>query len=93
MWLAQFFLFYFQMNLSMKFKMISPCQPSKITSFKMTTLYPIERAEKLQTKLGGAILLTLQESLQAFVTVFLPRRYGAHFTENDIISINEKSIH
>jgi hypothetical protein len=58
----------------------------------MNTPYPIERAEKLQAKFGGAILLTLQESPQTFVTVFLPRRYGAHFTENDLRSINDKSV-
>jgi hypothetical protein len=83
---------FFQMNLSMKFKMTSSCQPSKITSLKMNTPYPIERADKLQTKFGWAILLTLPESPQTFVTVFLPKRYSAHFTESDIRSINEKFV-
>jgi hypothetical protein len=58
----------------------------------MNTTYPIERAGKLQTKFGWAILLTLQESPQTFVIVFLPKRYSAHLTENDIRSINEKSV-
>jgi len=58
----------------------------------MNTPYPIERAEKLQTRFGEAILLTLQESPQTSVKVFVPRRYGALFTDNDLHSINEKSV-
>jgi len=57
----------------------------------MNTPYPIERAEKLQTRFDEAILPTLQESPQIFVKVFLPRHYGALFTDNDLQSINEKS--
>ena len=59
---------------------------------KMNTLYPIERAEKLRDRFGEAILLTLQESPQIFVKVFLPRHYGALFTDNDLHSINEKAV-
>jgi len=46
----------------MKFKGTSYFQAIKIPSLKMNTPYPIERAEKLQTRFGEAILLTLQES-------------------------------
>ena len=58
----------------------------------MNTAYPIESAEKFQTTFGEAMLLTLQESPQTSVKVFLPRRYGALFTDNDLHSINEKSL-
>jgi hypothetical protein len=50
--------------------------------------YPMESAEKIQTRYGEAALLTLKESPQACVKVFLPRRYGALFTEADLTSIN-----
>jgi len=72
--------------------MTSSFQEIKIPSLKMNTLYPIERAEKLRDRFGEAILLTLQESPQTFVKIFLPRPYRAIFTENDLNSINEKSV-
>jgi hypothetical protein len=72
--------------------MASSCPVIKITSLKMNSSYPIERAEKLQTRFGEAIVLTLQKSPFTFVNLFVPRRYGALFTENDLNSINEKSV-
>jgi hypothetical protein len=54
--------------------------------------YPIESAEKIQTRYGETILLTLKESTQTFVKVFLPKRYGDLFTDDDIKSVNEKSV-
>jgi len=80
------------MDLSAKFKMISSCQQIKITSLRDDTPYPIERAGKVQTKYGEAIILTLQESPQTFMKVFLPKRYGSVFTDNDLRSINVKSV-
>jgi hypothetical protein len=54
--------------------------------------YPIERAEKIQTRYGETILLTLKESTETFVKVFLPERYGDLFTDDDIKSVNKKSV-
>jgi len=76
----------------MKFKMTSACQTIRITSLKTDSSYPIERAEKVQTRYGEAILLTLKESSQVYLKMFLPRRYGALFSEDDLKSINEKTV-
>jgi len=46
---------------------------TKITSFKIDTPYPIERVERVVTKYGEAILVTLQAP-GTFLKVFLPRR-------------------
>ena len=55
--------------------------------------YPIERAERVQTKYGEAILMTLgAESPHTFLKVFLPRRYGALFGDDDLSAINDKTI-
>jgi hypothetical protein len=54
--------------------------------------YPIERAEKIKTRYGETILLTLKESTETFIKVFLPKRYGDLFTDDDIKSVNEKSV-
>jgi len=58
--LAQVFRF-FQMDLSANFKMISSCQQIKITSLMINTPYPIDRAERVQTKYGEGIVATLRE--------------------------------
>ena len=69
------------MDLSMKFKMTSSCQTIKIPSLKIDRSYNIERVEKVRTKYGEAVLLTLQDSPLTSVKIFLPRRYGELFTE------------
>jgi hypothetical protein len=58
----------------MKFKMTSSCQTVKIPSLKIDRSYNIERAEKVRTKYGEAVFLTLQDSPLTSVKIFLPRR-------------------
>jgi hypothetical protein len=50
--LAQVFQSFFQMDLSMKFKMALSCQAIKIPSLKMNTSYPIERTENSKLDLA-----------------------------------------
>ena len=76
----------------MKFKLTSSCQTIKIPSLKIDRTYNIERAEKIRIKYGEAVLLTLQDSPLTSVKIFLPRRYGELFTEEDFQSINEKTV-
>jgi hypothetical protein len=84
---------FFRMDLYAKFKMITSCQQTKITTLKIDTPYPIERAKRVQTKYGEAILMSLQaESPHTFVKVFLPKRDGSLFRDDDLRSINEKTI-
>jgi hypothetical protein len=80
------------MDLTAKFKMTSTCHTVGISSLKMDNPFSIKRAEKIQTRYVETILLTLQESQQTFVKVFLPKRYGDLFTETDIKSINQRSV-
>ena len=49
---------FFQMDLSVKFKMITSSQQTKITFLRIDTPYRIERAERVQTKYGQAIVAT-----------------------------------
>ena len=81
----------FQMDLATKFKMVTKCQQTKITSLNINTPYPIERAERVVTKYGDAILVTLQAP-ETFLKVFLPRRYGTLFGDEDLRSINDKTV-
>jgi len=73
--------------------MISACEQIKISALKQNVPYPIERAERVQTKYGETVLATLRaESAQAFLKVFLPRRYGVLFSDEELRRINEKTL-
>jgi len=81
------------MDLVTKFKIVASCQQTKITSLKIFMPYPIEHAERVVTKYGEAILMTLQsQSPQTFLKLFLPQRYGTLFSDDDPCAINEKTI-
>jgi hypothetical protein len=47
------------MDLANKFRMTTASNTAKITTLKMDSAYPIERVEKVQTRFGEAVLLTL----------------------------------
>ena len=80
-----------QTDLATKFKMVAKCQQTKITSLNTNTPYPIERAERVVIKYGEAIFVTLQAP-DTFLKVFLRRRYGTLFGEEDLCSINDKTV-
>jgi len=65
--------------------MISTCEQIKMSALKQNVPYPIDKAERVQTKYGETVLATLRaESPQAFLKVFLPRRYGVLFSDKEL---------
>jgi hypothetical protein len=81
------------MDLSARFKITADARPTvKISSLRTDSSYPIERADKVQTHFGEAILLTIQESPQSYVKVSLPKRYGVLFTEAYFQAVNDKHV-
>jgi len=73
--------------------MISSCQQIGIAALKQDTPYPIERAERVQNKYGETILATVRaESPQMFLKLFLLRRYGVLFSDEELRRINEKTV-
>jgi len=73
--------------------MLSACEQINIGALKQNVPYPIERAERVQTKYGETVLATLRaESPQTFLKVFLPRRYGVLFNDKELQHINEKTL-
>jgi hypothetical protein len=80
------------MDLVENFKMASSCQTVEVSSLTKDKPYLIEHVERVQTRYGEAILLTLRESPVSFVKLFLPKRYGVQFSEANITSINERSV-
>jgi len=65
----------------------------KISALKQDAPYPIERAERVQTKYGEMVLATLRAELpQTFLKVFLPQRYGVLFSDEELQRINGKTV-
>jgi hypothetical protein len=54
--------------------------------------YPIEHAERVYTRYGETVLLSLRDPQTLLIKTFLPKRYAAHFTEDDIKSINTEKV-
>jgi hypothetical protein len=80
------------MDLVEKFKMASSCRTVKVSSLMKDKPYLIEHVERVQTRYGETILLTLRDSPASFVKIFLPKRYGIQFSEDNMSSINERSV-
>jgi hypothetical protein len=52
--------------------------------------YPVLRAESVDTKYGQSILLTIRESEDHPLKVFLPRRYSLCLSDEDIVAITNR---
>jgi len=52
--------------------------------------YPIVKAKRVNGRFGATVLLTIGDSPEDLVKVFLPNRYRVLFTDEDIECINEK---
>jgi hypothetical protein len=64
----------------------------RIGDLTVDKVYPVLRAESLDTKYGLSILLTIRESDDHCVKVFLPRRYSLCFSEEDVSAVNERTV-
>jgi hypothetical protein len=63
-----------------------------ISSLYMDTRYPVLHAERVETKYGLSIGLTIREGEDNSVKVFLPRRYSAVFWDEDVAVMNEQTV-
>ena len=62
-----------------------------ITSFYMGTRYPVLHCDRIGTKYGEAVRLTLREEAEDnVIRVFLPRHYGMTITNEDMAAINSR---
>jgi hypothetical protein len=80
------------MELIKKFRDTTSCRIIHIGQMEVEHKYPIVRAERVYTRYGETILISIRDSQSQLNKVFLPQRYGKHFTNNDISSINEEKI-
>jgi len=78
------------MDLTKNIQEVTSCNTIKINSLEVDRKYPIVRAERIVTKFGPTILLSIRDSPFNVIKVFMPKRYSSVFTDEDIGSINQK---
>jgi hypothetical protein len=76
------------MSLAQRFQQTSDTYIINLDKLTQDQPYHIIRAERSDTRYGPAVLLTIRETVNSLKKVFLPRRYGAVITDDDISHIN-----
>ena len=64
----------------------------RISSLYIDKRYPVLQAERIETKYGTSVLVTISESTDNVIKVFLQRRYRMAFTEDYVTAINDKTV-
>jgi hypothetical protein len=72
------------MSLAQKFVEASSCHTVEIGSLEAEKPYPITQAQRVGTRFGPTILLSIRESEFALRKMFLPRRYSDMITDEDV---------
>ena len=88
------------MALSQRFSDVT-CDVVHVNSLKVKQSYPIVKAERVKTRYGETVSLSIKDPQNLSVKdlkptlmkVFLPKRYAAVITDADISSINDDQIH
>ena len=80
------------MDLETKFQAATSCNSLRIGVLEVERKYPIIQAERVETKFGQSVLLTILDSPIKSIKVFLPKRYSAVMTDVDIDDINSKRV-
>jgi len=80
------------MDIKTRFQAATSCHFVKIAALEMERKYSIIRAERVETRFGPAVLLTILETPVNSIKVFLPKRYSAAMTDDDIDDINTERV-
>jgi hypothetical protein len=80
------------MDLVKKFQEATCNNTVRISELEIDRRYPIIQARHIDTKYGSTILLSIKSEGGNTIKVFLPKRYGAVFSEQDLTSINSHNI-
>jgi hypothetical protein len=76
------------MSIAQKCLVASSCITVKIGFLETEKPYPIQHAQRVDTRFGPTVLLSLRESEFTLRKVFLPRRYSGVVSDEDIDLIN-----
>jgi hypothetical protein len=64
-----------------------------ISSLILKRLYPIVHANRINTKYGPTVLLSIRDVDENVVDIFLPKRYANVVTDEDLENINSRSVY
>jgi hypothetical protein len=79
------------MALTQRFRDVVLDSAVHIDDLTVDKVFPVLRAESVDTKNGLSILLTIREDDHC-VKVFLPRRYSLCFSEEDVSAVIEHTV-
>ena|SRR5215471_19336206 len=80
------------MDLATKVATANASHVVPLGSLEVNFLHKILHAERVVTRYGPSVILTIARSTQNMVRVFLPRRYASLFTDGDIEGLNNQRI-
>ena len=69
------------------------CVSVNISSLIPNRAYPIVRAKRITTKFWSTVLLSIRDTDEQLVQIFLPKRYASVVCDEDIAKINSRSIY
>jgi len=69
------------------------CASDNIGSLTLNRPHPIVRVKRITTKFGSTVLLSIRDTDEQVVQMFLPKRYANVVSDEDIGKINSKSIY
>jgi hypothetical protein len=72
------------MLLATRFQQTTESYTVRLNCLVKNQPYPITCAERLDTRYGPAVLLTIEESENSLKKVFLPRRYSDVMIDDDL---------
>jgi len=78
------------MDLAKRFEEATAYTSVNLSSLEINKLYPIFHAKRSTTKYGQTVLLSIRVSETSIVQVFLPKRYGAVISDDDMNKVNSK---
>jgi putative transposon-encoded protein len=81
------------MNLQQKFEAATANKIMSVNTLAVNVPYHIMYAEKITTRFGATVVLTLVTNVPDSAKVFLPKRYGSLFSSNEILSIQQGRVH
>ena len=80
------------MSLTQKFRDAFAGGAVNVTAPRIGTRYPVINCDRVGTKYGDAVRLTLREEDDNTVRIFLPRHYGSAMSEDDMAAIKSQRI-
>jgi len=64
-----------------------------ISTLTLNRPYPFVCARRITTRFGSTVLLSIRDTDEQLVQIFLPRRYASVVSDEDIAKINFRSIY